>query len=299
MKFLKKLSVLAVAAAFAVICTISSSAATIYILNGYSYQIVNNASISLCGWDNRTPELVVPDSIADRYTVSIAPSGFSGNDKFTVLDFSQTTKLRTISYLAFSNCAGISNDVVIPATVKAIGINAFQFCRSMPSVTIEGDVAVLPDQVFSCCTSLKTVTLKGNTTEIGDLAFEYCTQLERVDLPPTVTSISSSAFKECPNVTLGVYYDSYAYHYAQKKNLAYTLLDGVKLGDVNGDDDVTIADATEIQCYLTELSSLDSIHIHAADVDSDGSVDITDATTLQLYLAGYSAPYPIGEVMIT
>ena len=71
------------------------------------------------------------------------------------------------------------------------------------------------------------------------------------------------------------------------------------LGDVNGDDDVTIADATEIQCYLTELSSLDSIHIHAADVDSDGSVDITDATTLQLYLAGYSAPYPIGEVMIT
>ena len=46
-------------------------------------------------------------------------------------------------------------EVIIPDGVTEIGWNAFEYCRSIKSVTI-------PDSV----------------TEIGERAFEYCTSLE-------------------------------------------------------------------------------------------------------------------------
>lgn len=60
----------------------------------------------------------------------------------------------------------------------------------------------------------------------------------------------------------------------------------VKLGDVNGDGDITIDDATLIQMYLVDLAVLSDEQLAAADTDEDGEITVIDATMIQKYLIG-------------
>ncbi|MEE0956452.1 MAG: dockerin type I repeat-containing protein [Ruminococcus sp.] len=75
------------------------------------------------------------------------------------------------------------------------------------------------------------------------------------------------------------------------------LLDGVKLGDVNGDNEVTICDVTEIQRFIAGLQTIEGVYLHAADVNHDDDVTIADATAIQMYLAHYNLDFAIDEVM--
>ena len=58
------------------------------------------------------------------------------------------------------------------------------------------------------------------------------------------------------------------------------------LGDVNGDGQVTVVDATLIQKYIAGLVTLSDTQKAAADVNNDGSVSVIDATLIQKYIAG-------------
>lgn len=60
-----------------------------------------------------------------------------------------------------------------------------------------------------------------------------------------------------------------------------------KIGDVDGDGNITISDATMIQRYLAETVSLSAERLLLADTDGSGEVTINDATQLQKYLAEY------------
>lgn len=77
------------------------------------------------------------------------------------------------------------------------------------------------------------------------------------------------------------------------------------LGDVDGDGEVTILDATRLQRWIAELcdingkpytgAALTVDELKAADADGDGDVTILDATAIQRYLAGLSADSNIGK----
>ena len=66
------------------------------------------------------------------------------------------------------------------------------------------------------------------------------------------------------------------------------------LGDVDGEGEVTILDATYIQRWLASLP-IDSFNEDAADADGDGEVSILDATAIQRFLAGLPTSEGIGE----
>ena len=59
------------------------------------------------------------------------------------------------------------------------------------------------------------------------------------------------------------------------------------IGDVDGDGEVTINDATTIQYYLAELlqAPLTETQKLAADFNKNGIIDISDATMIQYLLA--------------
>ena len=59
----------------------------------------------------------------------------------------------------------------------------------------------------------------------------------------------------------------------------------ILIGDVNGDGDVTIDDATMIQKAIAELIELDDTQKKAADANADGQITIDDATMIQKYIA--------------
>ena len=270
---------------------------TTYEAYGYQYTIINNFSISLCGWDNRSPELVIPESLNDRNVVDISNFGFQDNTEITSVDFSQAKKLERIGMFAFSGCTGLSNDLVIPHTVKRMGVAAFEGCSSIQSVTFNADMTSIPAQTFNKCSGLSTVDIPDYVTAIGSYAFANCPSLTYLEIGKCVTNIADAAFYNDTNLTLSVWYDTAAYRYALNENINYILLDGAKLGDANGDGSVNINDVTMIQRHLAELETLEGIYLHAADANQDGTVDIADATTLQMYLAEYDIPYPISEIM--
>lgn len=66
-------------------------------------------------------------------------------------------------------------------------------------------------------------------------------------------------------------------------------------GDADGDNEITIMDATVIQRVLVHIS-VQYFNEKAADVDDNG-LDITDATFIQRHLAEMDIPYQIGEIV--
>ncbi len=56
-------------------------------------------------------------------------------------------------------------------------------------------------------------------------------------------------------------------------------------GDINCDGIINVLDATEIQKYLSQLSSLTEEEIRRCDFNGDGFVSVMDSTAIQKYLA--------------
>ena len=63
-----------------------------------------------------------------------------------------------------------------------------------------------------------------------------------------------------------------------------------KLGDVNGDTEITVSDATMIMRYLAKLVT--DVNDSVADVNGDGAVTIADATMLMRYVAKLIDSFP-------
>ena len=66
----------------------------------------------------------------------------------------------------------------------------------------------------------------------------------------------------------------------------------IDIGDVNGDANITVVDATYIQRYLANLISFSETQKIAADVNGDDNITITDATCIQKYIAGLIDKFP-------
>ena len=61
-----------------------------------------------------------------------------------------------------------------------------------------------------------------------------------------------------------------------------------KLGDTDGDGEMTIIDATRIQRYLVGLDEMKKVDIAVSDYDEDGELTILDCTRIQRVLAGFT-----------
>ncbi len=197
---------------------------------------------------------------------------------------------------SFANCSALNTKLTIPAPIEHIDTCAFEKCTSLPEVEITADLYAIPLQCFYGCSSLVHVTFNDGLHEILNYAFADCTDLEYAEIPQSVTYIAETAFQNTPNLTLGVWFGSYGYEYAQSHNIPYILLDSVLLGDANGDGYVNISDVTDIQRVVAEMDTFDDLRQKAADINGDGVVTIDDATFLQTYLAEFGTAYPIGEV---
>ena len=69
------------------------------------------------------------------------------------------------------------------------------------------------------------------------------------------------------------------------------------LGDVDGDDNISIVDATFIQRHLASIPIPFEFNEKVSDSDEDGIISIMDATYIQRWLANLKANDNIGKVM--
>lgn len=288
MRTIRKLTLLSVALLLTVFMSVQVFAATIYQQDGYSYTDMEEANlISLCGWDNRSTDLVVPDSIGRYYFGEIANYGLQENTGFTSLDMTQATNLRRIGLYAFYCCEGISGEVIVPFRVKEIGMSAFERCSGIESLKLYASVKTIPTQMCYSCSALSKLELPSNLERIENLAFANCGSLTKVTIPRTVSYISPSAFSNDTKLSLRVYNNSYAMQYAIDHGFDYDVIDPLK-GDFDGDGFVTVNDATYIQMNDVGMSLSFTVDKHAlkrGEVTGDGEVDVRDATMIQMKLA--------------
>ena len=196
----------------------------------YWYEIVDDTTCAIVGYDGNETELDLPSS---------APGGLV---------------VTRIGSSAFSNCTKLTS-VTIPVSVTSIETSAFSGCSNLTSVTIPDSVTSIDDEAFSDCGDFCIIAATGSyaydwavknghinsmtpsedfsyeiiddttcvltgyngtetelvlpnrapdgraVTEIGQKAFYKCSSLTSVTIPNSVTSIGYRVFAECSSLT--------------------------------------------------------------------------------------------------
>lgn len=267
------------------------NAVSIYTDGDYSYADVDENNVALYAYNGDSDVLVIPDQFSGRAVSEVYDYAFENNTDLTVIDFSQNkAQLRYIGIKSFAECTGLSGDLNLPSSIRQLNIASFQGCTGFTSLVINTGVREIPRQCFNRCSGLREVYLPSDLEKIDDLAFGNCDYLEKVYIPRSVTYISDTAFARSEPI-LYVYTDSYAHQYAVKNHFSYVLIDGPKIGDVNGDFTVDVLDSTDIQKYAAEKIDFTDELFELGDINDDGYCDVIDALLVQKYVVGaYDIP---------
>ena len=95
---------------------------------------------------------------------------------------------------------GISASYHIKEGTISIAEAAFQWCRSLESITLPNSVVTICDYAFLGCDSLESITFSNGLTAIGDYAFGSCGRLASITLPSSLISIGEYAFSACTSL---------------------------------------------------------------------------------------------------
>ncbi len=91
-------------------------------------------------------------------------------------------------------------DLVIPESVSEIKYGVFEGCDGLTSLTIKGDVKVIPSFAFASCSNLKSITLSPSVTTIDSFAFYSCSSIKELALPDTLTTLNADSFRDCTSL---------------------------------------------------------------------------------------------------
>ena len=103
-------------------------------------------------------------------------------------------------YGAFCNCKGLTS-VIIPNSVRHLGVLAFYQCTNMTSATIGNSVTSIALKAFYSCTGLTSITIPNSVITIDDEAFYNCSGLTSLSIGNSVDQINKSAFYGCSKLT--------------------------------------------------------------------------------------------------
>lgn len=135
--------------------------------------------------------LIIPEG-----TTTIADNAYRGtNYKCVAIPNSVTS----IGLQSFDHCRFLTS-ITIPDSVTSIGDYAFSNCWDMTSITIGNGVTSIRSYAFSSC-GLTSITIPNSVTIIGNSAFSYCQSLTSITIPNSVTIIGNSAFGYCTSLT--------------------------------------------------------------------------------------------------
>ncbi|MCD7828730.1 MAG: leucine-rich repeat protein, partial [Clostridiales bacterium] len=204
----------------------------------------------------------------------------------------------------FAGCASLKS-VNIPDNITVIDYNLFSGCLSLASITISNNITSIRDYAFFGCNSLKSVTIPGSVTSIGSRALGYDYDSDYYNGGVYSDAIIIDGF------TIYGYDGTAAETYANENGITFISLgeyiepttiepttaepttvpattepvtaDGqviIILGDVNGDNKVTAADARLALRIAAKLNDGTDKELAAADLDGNGKVATSEARTI-------------------
>ena len=224
---------------------------------------------------------------------------------------------------AFFYCHAMTS-VTIPNTVTSIGNYAFSGCAQLTEITLPETLISIGNCALENCHNLTDIVIPDAVTTLGQDPFFNCRKLERAVIGRSVSSVGSYLFSGCTKLTsvtcwavtppaclaaLFIHYDVYAHatlHVPPEslddyksamfwKEFSQILGDAVINipGDVNGDGEVTVADANgTIHIIINGGSSGGHSRVPGdgdsgtliGDVNGDGEVNIADINAIIDYI---------------
>lgn len=140
------------------------------------------------------------------------------------------SNLHTVSFAVDSQLESIGTEafkgtkieqIVIPESVRTIGIGCFYTCYDLTSLSLPSMLNEIPNKMCIYCYDLENVTLPSSLTRIGDNAFKQCYKqnprfpnnityigyhayeacaVNELILPENCTELGEGAFHSCPNL---------------------------------------------------------------------------------------------------
>lgn len=107
--------------------------------------------------------------------------------------------LKSIGICAFDGCFNLKS-VTIPSSIRKIEAATFRNCVGLTSLTVPSTVDTIDVEAFAGCKGLTSLNLPSTITYIGSGAFMNCVGLTSVTIPPSITAIGS-AFSYCTGLT--------------------------------------------------------------------------------------------------
>ena len=154
------------------------------------------------------PSVTIPSTMT-----SLGNGAFKSNPLTSVTWLPANCSIGTDSDAPFYNCTDITSftfgdqvekipaylcknmskleAVIIPKSVKSIGISAFMYCSKLTSFEFPEGVATIATSILEGCISLKTLIIPSSVTTINQDAFYNCSKLEAIynhaTTPQTIT----------------------------------------------------------------------------------------------------------------
>ncbi len=214
----------------------------------------------------------------------------------------------------FSNCpldsVYIGRNISYP-TASSYGYSPFYRNTSLRTVHITDKETEISENEFYGCTNLKNVRIGDGVTYIGNWAFSGCSSIEYFSFGSAMQSIGKEAFSDCTAMTKLISHamtppvcDSQALDDISKWECTLSVPKGTVssyqqvaqwkefffmdslavMGDCNGDDAVTMADANAVVNYFLAKGSDGFVEgdfdEEAADVNGDGEITMADANQI-------------------
>lgn len=122
-----------------------------------------------------------------------------------ILDLSQTTITgvpeHALNYFTGEGAVGNLKlkKIILPRTVKTIGSWAFQYCKALTSISLDG-VETIGEKAFNSCSALSSVDLGDNLTTVNNAVFINCTSLRSVEFPASIRTLGKWMFENCSSL---------------------------------------------------------------------------------------------------
>lgn len=127
-----------------------------------------------------------------------------------------------LSRMAFDGKTTLEK-IVMPDTVKSIGLLAFRRCKSLKTVKLPKKLKSLEERAFNACKALETITLPSSLKKLNNGMFLDCKNLKEVVIPESITKFGLYIFDGCKNVTIYSKEGSKAIKYAKNNDIKYQL----------------------------------------------------------------------------
>jgi len=283
--------------------------------NGIMYK---DTKVSAYPQNNRTKDFHIPEGTNGvtgnsylngcRYVENVYVPSSLINFNFGLFEFNEN--LKNI-YVDASNPAICDIDGILYNKEKT-RLLCYPRGRECAEVVLPNGTEELDNCSFYKCNQITGIVVPASMKELNGSAFIQCENLCDFTFTKDIQSISGIGYVlgggpgaggwkigNIENVTIRGYSGTVAESYARDNGFTFISLGKVDrlLGDADGDDSVTILDATVIQRHLASIPT--AVYIEAAaDADQDGSVTIIDATAIQRWLVQLPSNENIGKLIV-